>query len=401
MVVGGLLGVYVPSIPHALSKASFYGINAVVAVLLWLMIFPMLVQIDFRSLRSVKSNPGALALTTVINYCVKPFSMFALALLFMRVFYVHVIPDAALRDSYTAGLVLLAGAPCTAMVFVWSGLMGGDPSYTLVQVAINDAIMLALYVPICRGLIGASHISLPWGTIILAVTLFIIAPVIISSLVRWFVVSRWGEDFLLNRVLAPFKHVTVLALLATLVLIFTFQGKKISQHPLDILLLAVPIIIQSVGLWALSYSVGWAVCIPHSRNAPASLIATSNFFELAVAVAISVYGLDSGAALATVVGVLVEVPVMLTLCRVCVALGPKLTARCDACEDICPGPARLGKAVASACCKTLPTETLPITLPGAHSEDQACCDDDDKCGSPQVSSLGELEREPEAAKVVL
>lgn len=336
MVVGGVLGYYVPALPEALAKADVANINVIVAVLLWLMIFPMLVQIDFVALRAVRRAPAAIALTTGVNYLVKPFTMYGLALLFFRVFYTSIIPDVDLRSSYISGLILLAAAPCTAMVFVWSLLMGGDAAYTLVQVAVNDLLMLALFVPITGGLIGASSIEMPWMTIVYAMLLFITAPLLLAVTCRTLVIRWKGEQFLNAYLVAPFKPVSMLALLVTLVLIFIFQGRVIGERPLHILLIAVPIIIQCVCVAGFAYALGFAACIPHARLAPASLIATSNFFELAVAVAISVYGLNSGAALATVVGVLVEVPVMLLLCHVVNRLKPRLDRRCEVCK--CKAP---------------------------------------------------------------
>lgn len=326
MVIGGVIGAYAPVASEALSKASFAQINAVVAVLLWLMIIPMLVQIDFASLYAVRENPAAIALTTIINYLVKPFTMYALAILFFRVFYVHAIPDSILADNYIAGLILLAGAPCTAMVFVWSTIVGGDAAYTLVQVAFNDILMLGIYIPTAALLIGVSDIPLPWITIIYAVLLFIAAPLLIACVLRIVIIQRYGEETLKSLV-DKFKPITIICLLLTLVLIFIFQGQKIAEKPLHILLIAIPIIIQCVMNFALAYGIGYYLHIPHSRLAPGAMIATSNFFELAVAVAISVYGLDSGAALSTVVGVLVEVPVMLALTEVCMWMKPSLDER--------------------------------------------------------------------------
>lgn len=323
MVIGGLIGAYVPIVSQTLAKAEFAQINAIVAVLLWLMILPMLVQIDFLSLIAVKNNPTPIAITTIINYLVKPFTMYGLAILFFRVFYTQVIPDSLLRDSYIAGLILLAGAPCTAMVFVWSNIVGGDGPYTLVQVAFNDLLMLGIYAPTAAMLIGVSNISLPWETIIYAVLLFIFAPMAIAVFVRWWSIRSFGEEKL-KELVKLFAPVTIVCLLLTLILIFIFQGRKIADKPLHIVLVAIPIIIQCVLNFAIAYAAGFYFCVPHKFLAPGALIATSNFFELAVAVAISVYGLDSGAALSTVVGVLVEVPVMLLLTYVCEILRPYL-----------------------------------------------------------------------------
>jgi len=349
IVAGSLIGYYNDEAAAQLARAEFAEINAIVAVLLWIMIFPMLVQIDYSSLKKVKDDPGAIALTSIINYAIKPFSMYALAVLFFRVFYTQVIPDSELRDNYIAGLILLAGAPCTAMVFCWSCLTGGDPAYTLVQVAFNDLLLLALYIPTCVLLIGVSNISLPWLTIIYAVILFIAAPLVLSAGIRSFVVSRYGAEFLNEKIVKPFKPVTIIALLATLVLIFIFQGKKIGDKPLQIVLIAIPITIQCVLNWGFCYYLGFISCIPHSRLAPASMIATSNFFELAVAVAISVYGLQSGAALATVVGVLVEVPVMLALTAACNRLKPMLDERCRRCQELCDWSNKANQKLTSCC----------------------------------------------------
>jgi len=240
------------------------------------------------------------------------------------------MPDAALRDSYVAGLVLLAGAPCTAMVFVWSVLLDGSPGYTLAQVALNDALMLALYVPICGALIGATGLALPWATIAAAVGLFIAAPLALAGLVRAAVLRARDEAFLRDQLVARIKPLTTLALLLTLVLIFVFQGATLGSKTAAIFMLAVPITLQCVLLWAVAYALCWLARIPHERTAPASLIATSNFFELAVAVAVALYGPASGAALATVVGVLVEVPIMLVFVQVCHMLKPALDRRCAA-----------------------------------------------------------------------
>jgi ACR3 family arsenite transporter len=329
MICGALIGFYAPAVADGLATAEFAHINAIVAVLLWLMLVPMLVQIDFASILAVRRAPGAVALTCFLSYAVKPFTMYALAMLFLKVLYTAVIPDPALRDSYVAGLILLAGAPCTAMVFVWSALVGGDAAYTLVQVAANDLLMLALFVPIVGGLIGAANIAMPWATVVTAVLLFIVAPLLLASAVRVAVIRARGEAFLRERVVEPFKPVTIVALLATLVLIFIFQGRVIGERPLHIVLLAVPIVVQCAGVFALCVALGWWLKIPFERLAPACLIGTSNFFELAVAVAVSVYGLQSGAALATVVGVLVEVPVMLLLVHACKLLKPTLDKRCE------------------------------------------------------------------------
>jgi ACR3 family arsenite transporter len=275
--------------------------------------------------------------------------MYAIALLFFRVFYVDVIPEAGLRDSYIAGCILLAGAPCTAMVFVWSLLVGGDGGYTLVQVAFNDLLLLVLYVPTAGLLLGVSNISLPWDVIALSVTLFIVAPLALAAALRTLILRTRGEAFLRDRVVEPFKPVTMAALLGTLVLVFIFQGRTIGEKPLPIVLLVVPIMLQTVIIFGITYAAGYFSCMDHKRLAPAAMIATSNFFELAVAVAISLYGLDSGAALATVVGVLVEVPVMLLLVRLCMWMKPALERRAARCDEVCPWAKTAGAQLAAGC----------------------------------------------------
>ena len=331
IVIGSLIGYYAPSVATAFSKAESYHISFPIAILLWIMILPMLVQIDFSSIKRVKDNPNALILTTLINYLVKPFSMYAFAMLFFRVVFKSAINDLDLANSYIAGCVLLAGAPCTAMVFVWSFLTGGDGGYTLTQVALNDLLMLGLYVPICMLLLGVSSIPLPYGTIILAVGLFIAAPMLIAVLLRRYTIKHYGLPWL-NSQIHRCKPITIIALLLMLTLIFIFQGQKIGDKPVHILMIAVPILIQSIFNFALCYYIGYKICIDHSRLAPSALIATSNFFELAVAVAVSVYGLDSGAALATVVGVLIEVPCMLAFVQYCNWNKPKLVTHNVACD---------------------------------------------------------------------
>jgi ACR3 family arsenite transporter len=348
MAGGALIGFYAPSVADALSSAQVEGVNVIIAVLLWVMLFPMFLTLDFReALHGVRAAPAALLITTGLNYCVKPFTMWGLGLFFTRVVFVTAMPEAELRDSYVAGLVLLAGAPCTAMVFVWSSLLGGSPGYTLAQVALNDGLMLLLYVPICGALIGATGLALPWATIAACVGFFIVAPLALASLVRALVLGSHGEAFLNTQVVARIKPLTTLALLLTLVLIFVFQGATLGSKAAAIFMLAVPISIQCVLLWAIAYALCWQACIPHERTAPASLIATSNFFELAVAVAVALYGPASGAALATVVGVLVEVPIMLAFVQLCLHLKPALDRRCSAWGG--HGTSGSGGALADGC----------------------------------------------------
>jgi ACR3 family arsenite transporter len=328
MVAGGLIGAYSPGTSDALAALHFNDINILIAICLWVMLVPMFLTLQFSALRAVGTAPAALLLTCTVNYAIKPFTMWMLGMLFLRVLYVRVIPDEAVQRSYVAGMVMLGAAPCTAMVFVWSFLMGGSTEYTLTQVAVNDLLMLALYVPTCAALIGATNLALPWATIATAVALFVAAPLALASAVRALVLAVAGEAFFLQRVVAPLKPLTTLALLAMLVLIFIFQGPTLASRIGDIFLLAVPITLQCVAMFALPYALAWHFRIPHERAAPAALIGTSNFFELAVALAAAVYGPGSPAMLATVVGVLVEVPLMLFFVQVCMYCKPGLDRRC-------------------------------------------------------------------------
>lgn len=341
MLTGGLIGYFVPGAVDALARAQVAQVSVPIAVLLWLMIAPMLLQIDFAALVRVREQPLALLLATFVNWAIQPFTMFGLAVLFFRVAFTGVITDRGLADSYLAGCVLLGGAPCTAMVFVWSLLVGGDPGYTVVQIAVNDLLMLALYLPTVMLLLGVSSIPLPYDTIAVSVGLFIAAPLLVAALTRTLVVRRWGAAAL-DKLIAWLKPVVPVGLLATLVLIFITQGRTIGDKPLHIVLIMVPLLLQTIGIFALTYVAGYWLCVPHRFLAPAALIGTSNFFELAVACAIYVYGSNSGAALSTVVGVLVEVPIMLVLVKACHWLRPMLERHIATCE--CAWKQRL------ACC---------------------------------------------------
>lgn len=333
MVTGSLIGYFVPDAGVQLKKAEVYHTSVPIAVLLWVMIFPMLLQIDFAAFMSAAKNPGPIVLTTTVNFGIQPFLMYVIALIFFRFIYAAVIP-ADLANEYLAGCILLGGAPCTAMVFVWSLLVGGNAGYTLMQVAVNDVLVLILYLPTMLLLLNASSIPIPYETIAVSVGLFIVAPLIMSILVRQLSLKYGGEERL-NAVIEWFKPVTTMGLLATLVLIFIYQGRTIGNKPLHILLITIPLTIQTVAIFALTYYLGFMVCMESSVLAPAALISTSNFFELAVAIAISVYGADSGASLATVVGVLVEVPTMLVLVKVCKRLEPLVVQRGLECETKC------------------------------------------------------------------
>jgi ACR3 family arsenite transporter len=285
-------------------------VNLVVAAFIWVMIFPMMVQVDLGCLRSVGRRPGGLALTLVVNWLIKPFTMALLAWAFFRVLFAGLVSEQD-ANGYIAGMILLGVAPCTAMVFVWSQLSRGDPNYTLVQVSVNDLIMVVLFAPLAGLLLGVSNVTVPWDTLVLSVALFVVVPLVAGALTRRALLARGGGA--LDRFNARLKPASIVGLLATVVLIFGLQAPTILERPGVIALIAVPLLIQSYGIFALAYAAAWVLRIRHEVAAPAAMIGTSNFFELAVAVAISLYGLTSGAALATVVGVLIEVPVMLSL----------------------------------------------------------------------------------------
>lgn len=308
MVAGIVIGNIAPAMVEAVAAAEFASVNLVVAVLIWAMVYPMMVGVDPGSLRDVARQPRGLLVTLVVNWLIKPFTMAALAVLFFEhIFAPWIEPEDA--TQYIAGLILLGAAPCTAMVFVWSQLTRGDPTYTLLQVSVNDLIMVIAFAPIVAFLLGVTDITVPWETLILSVLLFIALPLAAGVLTR----KRLGTAARIEAFQARVKPYSVVGLIATVVILFGLQGQVIVSKPVVILLIAVPIIVQSYGIFALAYAAAFALKVPHRIAAPCALIGTSNFFELAVAVAISLFGLNSGAALATVVGVLVEVPVMLTL----------------------------------------------------------------------------------------
>jgi arsenite transporter len=311
IVVGIALGHYFPSVFQAIGSAEIANVNLPVAVLIWLMIIPMLVKVDFASLSRVKEHWRGIGVTLFINWAVKPFSMALLGWIFIGWYFAPYLPADQI-NSYIAGLIILAAAPCTAMVFVWSNLSDGEPNFTLSQVALNDVIMIFAFAPIVGLLLGLSAITVPWETLILSVALYIVVPVIIAQFVRRSVMARGGSDAL-ARLLSTLQPASLVALLVTLVLLFGFQGEQILAQPLIIAMLAVPILIQVYFNSGLAYLLNRAVGEAHCVAAPSALIGASNFFELAVAAAISLFGFNSGAALATVVGVLIEVPVMLTV----------------------------------------------------------------------------------------
>ena len=320
MIVGVLIGKAAPGAVNALRGLEFGAgshINIPIAVLIWLMIYPMMLKVDFGSILNVGKKPGGLLITLVVNWLVKPFSMAFFGWLFFRHLFLPLI-GAEAANQYIAGVIILAAAPCTAMVFVWSYLTDGDPAYTLVQVAVNDLIMLVAFAPIVKFLVtGASTLEVPFKVLLYAVLLFIVIPLAAGALSRSLLIHAKGVDWFEKKFLAVLHPVTILALLATLVFIFAFQSDNITTRWFHVLLIAVPILIQVYFNSALTYGLMRTFRIPHNVASPGALIGASNFFELAVATAIALYGPESGAALATVVGVLVEVPVMLSVCRVC------------------------------------------------------------------------------------
>ena len=315
IVIGVALGQFAPGVPEWLSQFEVAQVSIPVAVLVWAMIFPMMVQIDFDAILGVRRQPKGLVITTTVNWLIKPFSMFAIAWFFLMVVFEPLIPEGLARE-YLAGAILLGAAPCTAMVFVWSYLTRGDAAYTLVQVSVNDLIMLFAFAPIVMLLLGLSDIVVPWETIALSVLLYIVVPLAAGYLTRRVVIARRGRDWFDNVFMNRLGPITPAGLILTLVLLFAFQGEVILQHPIHIALIAVPLIVQTLLIFVLTY--GWARAwkVPHSVAAPGAMIGASNFFELAVAAAIALFGLQSGAALATVVGVLVEVPLMLALVKI-------------------------------------------------------------------------------------
>ena len=312
MIIGVLIGKFLPGIPVFLGKFEYAQVSIPIAVLIWLMIYPMMMKVDFKSVRDVGKNPKGLFITWVVNWLIKPFTMYGIAALFFYVIFKSWITPELSRD-YLAGAVLLGAAPCTAMVFVWSHLTKGNPAYTVVQVATNDLIILVAFIPIVKFLLGLSDVSVPWNTLILSVLLFVVIPLAGGIITRILIVKRYGMTYFQNTFLPRFNHITILGLLLTLIIIFSFQGHVIVANPQHIILIAIPLIIQTFLIFFIAYlSCRW-LKLPHDVAAPAGMIGASNFFELSVAVAIAVFGTSSPVALTTVVGVLVEVPVMLLL----------------------------------------------------------------------------------------
>ena len=315
MLIGVFIGIKIPAIPHFLSQLEYARVSIPVTLLIWLMIYPMMMKVDFHSVKNVGKNPKGLYVTWITNWLIKPFTMFAIAsFFFYKVFSGFISPELA-RD-YLAGAVLLGAAPCTAMVFVWSHLTKGNPAYTVVQVATNDLIILAAFTPIVAFLLGIGGISIPWDTLILSVVLFVVVPLTAGVITRNVITKNKGVEYFEKNFIPKFSNITIGGLLLTLVIIFSFQGHVILENPLHILLIAIPLTIQTFFIFFVAYIAAKLLKLPHNVAAPAGMIGASNFFELAVAVAIALFGTTSPVALATIVGVLVEVPVMLILVKI-------------------------------------------------------------------------------------
>lgn len=312
MVVGVLIGKFLPAVPTFFGRFEYAKVSIPTAILIWVMIYPMMMKVDFQSIKDVRKNPKGLYVTWITNWLIKPFTMYGIASLFFYVIFKGLIP-ADLAKEYLAGAVLLGAAPCTAMVFVWSKLTKGNPAYTVVQVATNDLIILIAFIPIVKFLLGVSKVEVPWDTLILSVVLFVVVPLMGGVLTRMLVTKKKGLEYFENQFLPKFDNATTVGLLLMLVLLFSFQGEVIINNPLHILLIAVPLTIQTFLIFFIAYFASKILKLPHNIAAPAGMIGASNFFELSVAVAIALFGMDSPAALATVVGVLTEVPIMLIL----------------------------------------------------------------------------------------
>lgn len=315
MVAGILIGRYLPSVPETLDKLEISGISIPIAVLIWVMIYPMMIKVDFQSIKEVGKNPKGLFVTWVTNWLIKPFTMYGFVYLFLFVVFKNLIAP-ELATQYLAGAVLLGAAPCTAMVFVWSTLTKGNPAYTVVQVATNDLIILVAFVPIVKFLLGVSNVTVPYSTLFVSIFLFVVIPLVAGVITRVAVTRRHGKDYLENVFIHKFDGATTVGLLLTLVIIFSSQSDVIRSNPLHIVLIAVPLIIQTFAIFFIAYLACGLLKLPFEIAAPAGMIGASNFFELAVAVAIALFGTTSPAALATTVGVLTEVPVMLTLVKI-------------------------------------------------------------------------------------
>ena len=315
MITGVLIARFLPQIPQFLGRFEYANVSVPMAILIWLMIYPMMMKVDFQSIRNVGKNPKGLFVTWITNWLIKPFTMYGIASLFFFVIFKTLITP-ELATEYLAGAVLLGAAPCTAMVFVWSTLTRGDPAYTVVQVATNDLIILIAFVPIVKFLLGVSRVEVPWDTLILSVVLFVVIPLAAGLITRSIVVKKRGAEYFNTTFVKKFDGITTIGLLLTLITIFSFQGGVILENPLHIVLIAVPLVLQTFFIFAIAYIACHVLKLPYRIAAPAGMIGASNFFELAVAVAIALFGTSSPAALATTVGVLTEVPVMLFLVKI-------------------------------------------------------------------------------------
>lgn len=315
MFAGVLIGKFLPGIPAFLGRFEYANVSIPMAILIWLMIYPMMLKVDFQSIRNVGKNPKGLFVTWITNWLIKPFTMFGIAWLFFFVIFKSLIP-AELAQDYLAGAILLGAAPCTAMVFVWSYLTKGNAAYTVVQVATNDLIILIAFTPIVAFLLGVGGVTIPWDTLVLSVVLFVVIPLTGGIITRNYITKKRGLDYFEKSFIPKFGNITTIGLLLTLIIIFSFQGDVILNNPLHIVLIAIPLIIQTFLIFFIAYLVSKVIKLPHEIAAPAGMIGASNFFELAVAVAIALFGTQSPAALATIVGVLTEVPVMLILVKI-------------------------------------------------------------------------------------
>ncbi len=314
MAAGILIGKFIPGVPAFLGQFEYAEISMPIAVLIWIMIYPMMMKVDFQSIKNVGKNPLGLVISSGTSWLIKPFLMFGLAALFFYVVFNAFIPNELARD-YVAGAVLLGAAPCTAMVFVWSNLTKGDPAHTLVQVSVNDLIILVLFVPIVSFLLGVTNIQVPWATLFLSIVLFVVIPLVAGILTRTLMIKKKGEEYFTKKFVSKFDGITTVGLLLTLVIIFSFQGDAILNNPLHVLMIAVPLILQNVLTSLFAYLMCKKFRLPHNIAAPAALIGASDFFELSVAVAITLFGPESPVVLVTTVGVLTEVPVMLMLVK--------------------------------------------------------------------------------------
>jgi len=315
MAAGIMIGKFIPGIPSVLENMAFSGQNIPIAVLVWIMIYPMMMKINFQSLKNVGKHPAGILISTGSSWIIKPFLMFGLASLFLQIIFRAFIPT-DLAQSFVTGAVLLGTAPCTAMVFVWSNLTKGDPAHTLVQVSVNDLLILILFVPIVQFLLGVNNVQIPWGTLVFSIILFVVVPLCAGIVSRVLIIKKKGELFFNEKFVPKFDGITTLGLLLTLIIIFSFQGDILLEHPLYVLLIAVPLILQNIISSSFTYLLCKLTKQPHNIAAPAALIAASDFFELSVAVAISLFGPNSPVVLACTVGVLTEVPVMLILVKI-------------------------------------------------------------------------------------